>query len=524
VRPSARSILVDVVIAVLFAGVAGGAAWLLSLETPPSHEATVRFSVVSDPLVAGDDPGAYSRAVRSDVVVRDALERMGAVQPEAGQVGSLRDLVAVDARGDWPGGATLHVGVSGPTPEVAEGRADAVAAALAAWDEATTPERLREAMDALESRIASLTTRIRTEQVLGPGGDEVEALVAQRTQAMVRRDRAEALLASGEPIETLERIGTETTRIAPRPVRNAGVTAAIAALVSLLLGVRRPRRRPRSRTGGAAAAIGAGILATFPRGQSEDDPALRGAAGRLRSAVLSRMDQARPRVILATSTAERSGVTVVACRLAEELARQGRRTLLVDGDLWSPDIAARYGIEERPVDGKPAATTVEWLQRPAAEHRVVTVELGEGAVLHVVPQFRPTRPAPGAGEALFAGLATALERWAEYDVVVVDSAPLTVVEDTDLLARHATGVMLVVPREPLDDRRLKAARGALRDAGTSLLGFVENDVPPKPEPEPVPEEDLDVFPRVIGPRERPPARRRERSGVDRGDGDGGGAM
>jgi len=235
--------------------------------------------------------------------------------------------------------------------------------------------------------------------------------------------------------------------------------------------------------------------------------------------VLSRIDQAHPRVILLTSTEERSGVTVVACRLAEELARQGRRTLLVDGDLWSPDIAARYGIEERPPDGKPAATTVEWLQRPTAEHRAATVRLEGDAVLHVVPQFRPTRPAPGAGEALFAGLESALERWAEYDVVVVDSAPLTAVDDTGLMARHATGVALVVSREPPDERRLKAARAALRDAGTSLLGFVENDVPPAPEPVPEPEPERDAFPRVIGPRERSPARRAERRGSEPGERD-----
>jgi hypothetical protein len=114
-----------------------------------------------------------------------------------------------------------------------------------------------------------------------------------------------------------------------------------------------------------------------------------------------------------------------------------------------------------------------------------------------VPQFRATRPAPGTAEALFGGFAGALERWSDYEVIVVDTAPLTVVEDTRLLARFATGVVLVVPRGAHDDRRLAEARKLLREAGTSLLGMVENDASPAPEvivrerPEP------DTYPRIV---------------------------
>lgn len=146
---------------------------------------------------------------------------------------------------------------------------------------------------------------------------------------------------------------------------------------------------------------------------------------------------------------------------------------------------------------------------------------------HVVPQFGPTRPATGVGEALFASLATALERWAEFDVIVLDSVPLTVVEDTRLLTPHVTAVARLVPSGRSDERRLNAARKTLRDAGTSILGLVENDVPPVPELELEPERDQepepagrakgerDAFLRKFGPPDRTSGRRRERRGKDR---------
>jgi Mrp family chromosome partitioning ATPase len=381
-------------------------------------------------------------------------------------------------------------------------QAEAVADAVASWDRASARDRLQRTAQELDARIAQLGERIRAQQVLGIGAPSngLEELVRERDRAIAERERAGARLASDDTIRSLRggRVSVEQT--GPRPLRNAVAAAGLAAVLSLLLGFRLPRRSERragSRRDGGEGSDQA-LLATFPRAEDDDAP-LRGAAARLRSAVLSRTVGTHPRVVLVTGAVARAGTTTVACGLAEELASQGRGTLLVDGNLWGPAVAARYGLTERVPDGTSITSTLEWLQNAEGAHRVATVEFGEATVLDVVPQFRATRPAPGTAEALFEGLGRALERWSEYEVVVVDTAAVTAVEDTRLLIRFATGVLLVVPRGPRDERALAEARKAVREADSSLLGIVENDVPSEPIDDGDGEDDAewDAYPRVV---------------------------
>ena len=49
-----------------------------------------------------------------------------------------------------------------------------------------------------------------------------------------------------------------------------------------------------------------------------------------------------PKVLMVTRAGDREGKTTVASHLAASLARSGRRTLLVDGDLRSPTIHAMF--------------------------------------------------------------------------------------------------------------------------------------------------------------------------------------
>lgn len=501
---STSTLLFEIALAVVFAGIAGLAAYVASQRLPARFVATAQFEMADDPLLTGDRPaGPYRLAPRRTDVLRDALVALGVRDPEPGQVAALRARVAPEFRTDAEGGGTLRIEVSGEERETVRRHVEALADAVASWDVSSTRARVRSAADDLDVRIDRLDDRIRARQVLGVGvpSNEAEPLLHQRHEATAERERAAELLASGAPVRSLEARAVTVERTGPRPLRNGVVVASLAAVLSVLLGVRVPVLAPLRGAGTRAGAESskASFLASFPRAEAGDDGPLRSAAARLRSAVLGRTIGASTRVVVFTSATERSGTTTIACHLAEDFARQGWRVLLVDGDLRVPDVARRYALADRSDGVGAVATTLAWLQDPRGRHRVASVVLDDDTTVDVVPQFRATRAAPGTGEALFEGFGRAVERWSKYEVVIVDTAAVTAVEDTRLLARHATGVVLVVRSGAPDERLLATARRRVRDAGTSLVGMVENDVPPERKVAAAvsPPPGSDAYPRVV---------------------------
>ena len=171
----------------------------------------------------------------------------------------------------------------------------------------------------------------------------------------------------------------------------------------------------------------------------------RHVGGGLRQLLAVRTNGVRQRVFVVCRSPDMAGPATVASALAEEYAWHGARTLLVDGVLMAPSLADRYGVNGANggaglSDG--TASTVDWLQRPHDPHLVVRIGLSDDRSLDMVPQFRPTRPAPGMADELFSGLDAVLERWSAYDVVVIDAPPLEVVDDALHLAARATGVLV----------------------------------------------------------------------------------
>src|SRR5262249_30681821 len=68
----------------------------------------------------------------------------------------------------------------------------------------------------------------------------------------------------------------------------------------------------------------------------------------IRTMLLRQSRSESPQVIMVTSAGDREGKTTVGSHLAASLARSGRRTLLVDGDLRSPTVHAMFSAALEP--------------------------------------------------------------------------------------------------------------------------------------------------------------------------------
>lgn len=167
------------------------------------------------------------------------------------------------------------------------------------------------------------------------------------------------------------------------------------------------------------------------------------------------------RVLLVASALPGEGKSTLTLALGRLASLEGLRVLLVDGDLRKPGLAA--------MAGHPAgAGLAELLEGTLAFADVVR---RDGSGPDMVPgSSRHLRPAPLlAGkrlQALFDGLR------GTYDLVLVDSAPLAVVADTQLLAPLVDGILYVVRWRGVPAPVARDALDSLGPARERVLGAV----------------------------------------------------
>lgn len=429
------------------------------------------LSAVTAPPI---DLSAYRVAAASDTVLAEALQSMGFVEPTAAEIRTLRGSVGTAVDVGVRDSSLLRVEGRAGSPEQAVARANAVAAALVTWDRRRASETMSRVIRTLEQQIEALTEQIRAQQVVGGAADQgqVDGLARLRAEQQQQLAYVRALIASADGlVSMLQPAETTVRQIAPRPVLNALIAALLVVAFTYLALLVRAAFSTRMRSGDdIAAAVGAPVIAEFPVAGGRDGGRLREASSYLRAKLLFATTEAHPRIFMVTSSQEHEGKTTISMHLAEGFVRYGYRTLLVDADLRSPSILDHYQVLGASVD---IAPLTGWLEDPEGGHRVLRIALDGDGYLDVVPQYERS---PGAPEALGRGFWRLLERWAPYDVIVIDTAPVLAVADPLIIAPLCTGTVMVVNPNRTDRPNAAAAAQMLRGVGANLIGVVPNQV------------------------------------------------
>ena len=211
------------------------------------------------------------------------------------------------------------------------------------------------------------------------------------------------------------------------------------------------------------------VIAEFPRLPKGVRNLPREASSYLRTNLLFSTMDANPKVILVTSSNAGEGKSSISISLAESFVRNGYRTLLIDADLRKPVIAGEYRI-----NNMHQTSLEDCLKSPFTAHKAATVSIGAKDYLYVVPTFQPT---PQASELLSRGFRECLERWRqEYDVIVIDSAPVLAVADALTIAPLATGTLLAINQQKTDRRQVRATVELLNRIGVRMLGVAVTHV------------------------------------------------
>lgn len=171
------------------------------------------------------------------------------------------------------------------------------------------------------------------------------------------------------------------------------------------------------------------------------------------------------RSLVVTSAGAREGKTFVACNLGIALAQAGNRVLLVDADLRRPVLHAWFGVAAH-------RGLTDALTNPDPSNEVV-VPSGIDKLWLLPAGHLPPNPAELLGSEAFPTLMDQLMR--NWDVVVVDSAPVGPVADTLLVANQTSGSLLVVRSGRTRRSALRGALTALSGTGRPVVGVVLND-------------------------------------------------
>lgn len=184
----------------------------------------------------------------------------------------------------------------------------------------------------------------------------------------------------------------------------------------------------------------------------------------------SRLFQAREKAplskLLVTSPLPKEGKSFTAANLAQVIVRQGKRVLLIDTDLRSPQLHILLGTESGP-------GISEYLSSQADEFSII--QRGPMENLFFIPAGKSSQnPAELVANGRLKSLMDRLEPL--FDWIIIDSPPAALVSDAGLLASYCDAVLMVVRANstPVD-----AARRAVHEfPADKLLGVVLNGITP----------------------------------------------
>jgi polysaccharide biosynthesis transport protein len=219
---------------------------------------------------------------------------------------------------------------------------------------------------------------------------------------------------------------------------------------------------PAVADGDAAGKDGRRTLITFAEPRSRGAEAYRS----LRNSVLLSSIDHPAKLVLITSSLPGEGKSSTAANYAIVLAQKGTRVLLVDADLRRPTLHLFFGLDNKvglsdAILGAGSAVTVE-------------MPIPELPDLHFLPAGeKVSLPSEALGSSKFQKM---LHEWVQqYDIVLLDSAPILSVSDTVPAASWADSIILVVRAGVTPLKALQRTKSILKRAHVRISGVLLND-------------------------------------------------
>lgn len=338
-----------------------------------------------------------------------------------------------------------------------------------------------------------LQTATKLQDTISAFDDEIAQLIAQdgsdadiRRQQNLRDDLADSFdrltitaeLGNTGSARIIDSANSPDTPFSPRTTRNI----VLAAFVGLAFGVGlafllegldssiRGRRELEELTSGTPIL---GVIPTLKSkealvalGDGPESEVFRTFRAGLEFATMG----APMQIFQITSPAASAGKTTVAANLGVVLARTGKKVVIVDADLRRPRLHTLFDLPQVPG----LSSMVIGLAPEIESSHPIDLRNGQLVVI-------PSGPAPpGPSELLGSENARQFfdDLRSQFDVVIVDSAPVLPVADALVLSRLVDATIVVVNARLTKRSEVITTLLQLEQAGASVLGTALNDVKP----------------------------------------------
>ena len=174
------------------------------------------------------------------------------------------------------------------------------------------------------------------------------------------------------------------------------------------------------------------------------------------------------KVLLVTSTEAGEGKSTISSNLALSLSQDNKKVIIIDGDLRKPSVHKQFGI----------SGSVGLTELLIGEKSINDIKHKVNPYLDAVTSGHiPPNPAELLASEEMEKLIEKLRE--EYDYVIIDTNPIGLVADAQILSSKVDGVILVARYEKTKKENLLSCKKMIDQVGGNTLGGVLNGIDEK---------------------------------------------
>jgi capsular exopolysaccharide synthesis family protein len=209
-----------------------------------------------------------------------------------------------------------------------------------------------------------------------------------------------------------------------------------------------------------------GLIESAAPGAEADSSGFQESVRTLRNSILLANFEHRYRSLMVTSASPGEGKTTTAANLAAVHAGQGKRTLLIDGDLRRPSVHRNFNL--------PSVVGLFNVLMGEIPWRDALLAVEEIPNLSILPAGPPTRR---ASDLMGRGVSELIEdATAEFDLVILDAPPLLGFAEPLHMATAVDGVIIVARAGQTSRKAVGSVLTTLHRLRVKVIGLVLNEV------------------------------------------------